>query len=390
MSVSVEVVRSSVDHAAYTRPPAQLEDVIFSPAYGGRVIVPDSKPKGAPPPRPGSAPKGGRPADAPPRPGSAPKGGRPADAVAVVLDALSKTDVEKEKLSTGADVEDSLEKDALKKLEEEKLKEHLALRRKEKADKKKKDKENTPAALGSEPPKDDIKASVGEDGTSKTTKELDGNSAKKEDKAKNEVVTHNAVIAILGGKGIQGLTTQRRTKCIYATHMQNVRDFFCVPIVFDKTTTTIVEYDKKTGFVSKNVIPFHIISTVCLLVWKEEERAFINTVCKRWTELQSFCLDLCAEDEDDCKLVLDHILKRHLAVFPIQYTGLVECSDEKGLCKTRRSCIEIWVVALKKVAKNYWETYKLKRKVVQLHGVVADQLQTITNDDNCEPDSDDL
>jgi len=363
MSVSVEVVRSSVDHAAYTRPPAQLEDVIFSPAYGGRVIVPDSKPKGAPPPRPGSAPKIGRPADAPPRPSSAPKDGRPADAVAVVLDALSKTDVEKEKLSTGADVEDplekdaqkKLEKDAQKKLEEERLKEHLALRRKEKAAKKKKDKENTPSALGSEPPKDDIKASVDEDGTSKTTKELTD---------ADWLAIFEWALKYVGKKKVSSIVASRFKGLANPSH-KLLGSYMEKPEMVDLFNKCIV--DKNQGedstdgnndildAVQENCLPFHILILLCMLNG-DHSFEFFNDVRVLWTGITKLVGDQVDEKEAANQILLKPLQQHAMSSYP-KYIGLLFNSTSTGFCEKRKRGITNWMNVLKRWVQEELEIY---------------------------------
>jgi len=320
----------------------------------GRVIVPDSMPNRAPPqtPRPGSAPKGGRPADTPPRPGSAPKGGRPADAVAVVLDALSKTDVEKEKLSTGAVDENFLKAEAQRVLEERHFKK-IESELKKDAAKKEEGKETCPDKVGSDNSEDSGPA-------------LDNQSTGKKSKPPSDSTENpNKFLrcmekckTLLKSKGLNtdlvlNVTDIEEIEAEVELAKKTFEQFELIHVASKKIKSATVEPE----LMQKDVVPFHIIGLSLLLYGKKEEPDFIEVICKLWKENVDFVVSLTKKNASE---ILKRVMCKHVKETSKMYYILLSASDYPGLCKQRGNALISWVKRVKTEAAICWNHEKPK------------------------------
>lgn len=171
------------------------------------------------------------------------------------------------------------------------------------------------------------------------------------------------------------------------TEALKLRTLFTENELYNLNTKMIIRKDPISGYLQTDTIPFHIMTTLCLLAGKNPNRGYFNNLYKLWKGIVADCIKMCNSNEVVAKSVLDHIMVAHVNKAYAQYALFVNTSDDPGMCAKKLECVTRWISKLKEDAENYYELYKAKERVRLLQDIVYEMSTTekdVADDDTKE------
>lgn len=296
-----------------------------------------------------------------PRPGSASKGGRPANAADIGFGKMSGGSVEKE----GSSIVSSAGT---------RLVAGMSLSQKEMRDLEKEKEETIRKVL-----QEQKEAAKKTDEDPSSEEEKKKTPPAKEDKWEPSIsVSH----VYLKKNGVYSVVHLGYKQFSFKAQINRLRSELVRPVLLDLDSNKLKDLDEtKYGYMEPNCIPWHIMAVLCLIRGTAVGTEAFSRTYQRWEDAKSIAMSITdAQDDEEVKKEVSEILKkavaRHSSTAFNKYHNLVFLNNQSGLCYFRGMIIKDWMGVLKYYVEE--ETNKYAAEVSEeMHRVPYEQVDGV-------------